>query len=443
MTRTDGRSLLLRSWAFVRRNLGHLSVYLYYDLPFTVQFTVSLVRVMLRRLLPSRLDGRPIVVFHEKWAKHRVANQARALRASGQYQTILFTWQFHLAELDPSFDEIRIGWSVNQMGREVRSLEAAGNLHSLVCSTTDLALGQACLDENWNVPLVVSTYDSYWSQSHFRKSTSNFDSVIDPRMVQTEQAVLPACAGVLARWGDVPILFAENGVNTPYIKLWDLCDPASFAPIRGTPREAGEWHVVSAGIVFPMSFSAEAFGDGQMVRYASAFREERVHLHVHPSPHFPFSCPEYRRENRENPYFHLHRGVPPRQACRVIGSYDFGWLGFDFKMSGMNQERYYREMIPLRAFGYLEAGIPLLTSESCQVMADLVKKYGCGLVLPEPRATGMRQLIKDGDYGEMCEGVERARKALTAEGHSSVLTRFLEGSRDRFMASRPPAGSPG
>ncbi|MBI3893741.1 MAG: hypothetical protein HY303_19655 [Candidatus Wallbacteria bacterium] len=396
----------------------------------------SILRAWLRGFGRPPLDGRPVVVFHKVYAKHREYNQAAALRSTGRYQTVLFAQYFDFEEMEGAFDEVHFCANPGAFVRQLSALARRASIHSVLCGTQTVDYAQRAMDTPRDWPVLINQYDSAWATDHLKRAPRDFGEYLPASEIAAEKDAFPRCDGVIGRFRALNILFEEQDVRTPLITRWDLCDRRRFAPIESRPPSPdGALSVVVAGLVWPMNLPEDVYGEGQLVRYAADFQAERVHLHVYPSPYLPFHCPQYEKENRENPFFHLHASVPASQSPTAIAAYDLGWMVADCSRSALFSDRSVGAIIPLRFFGLLEAGLPIVCAENMASVADLVRKYDCGVVLPRPSPLGLRKLLEAQDFSALRSGVARAREALETLNHVDDFVAFLEEVRERWSSS--------
>ena len=390
----------------------------------------------------GRTDRRPVVVFHAESAKHRVTNQAKALRRSGRFRLVLLAWRFDYGEQAAVFDEVRFCWGVRHFRALLRRLAARSEIHAVVCDAKPIAYAESLLDRPRRWPLLVSIYDSFWALAVLRGPEGYPWPHCQPE-VEGERRVIPRCDGVIARGGDFQEAMREVGVEVPTLGRHDLCDRALFQPIRRRPPPPdGAWSVVVAAQVVPMRMPDDLYREAKVAAFGPAFRGERIHLHVYPGREIPFRCPVYEREVRENPFFHLHRSLPPTRIHAEIARYDFAFLAFPYGPKS-HPDRFIRHILSLRVFTYLEAGLPLICFEGQEAHAALVRRYGCGIVLSSPGPAGLRAAIESHDLDRLREGVGRAREALDTEACAGALEAFLEEARARRARGAPdpePAG---
>lgn len=99
------------------------------------------------------------MVFHKHVAKHRVTNQAKALRKL--YRTILIVYNFDFEEQIEAFDEIHFCIGIWHFKRILRKIQKRSNLAAVICGTQPTSYAAAILDWPRDWPLFISQYDSY------------------------------------------------------------------------------------------------------------------------------------------------------------------------------------------------------------------------------------------------------------------------------------------
>jgi hypothetical protein len=88
---------------------------------------------------------------------------------------------------------------------------------------------------------------------------------------------------------------------------------------------------------------------------------------------------------------------------------------YDFTSTGVGR-RHFETILPTKMMTYIEAGIPLLVSEELEAVAEFVREYELGLVVPPNGLGRVAEIVAERPYEEILRrfmaGRERAHMGL-------------------------------
>ena len=398
-----------------------------------------LARALGEPFRPKGRNGETVIVFVRTNARGRGFNLGYSLRGNHRLRTILITKAFEYKFQKQAFDEIHVFSNFAHLVRLVERLGQKYKILAVIGMTQPARQTHVLIEMSRDWPVLIDQYDSEWALSYFAgvdPADLEVNGFLADEVAEEEHCYRQA-DGVIARSGELQVLFKEQGVRTPMLLIQDGCNPRFFQPLtsRSGPKGA-EWSVVYPGIFHPMSHDSRIVGDTQFVPMGKTFAEERIHFHLYPSPHHNYQYPEYEAEAVRNPYFHLHQAVDFDDVHREIGKYDFGWSASDFSKSMLFSEILGEHALSIKFYTFLEAGLPVITTGLIVRSERIVRRWGAGVVVDTDAPKGLRQVIEKQNLPELIRGVERARAELDINRRGGELLAFIKEVREQYERTR-------
>lgn len=125
----------------------------------------------------------------------------------------------------------------------------------------------------------------------------------------------------------------------------------------------------------------------------------------------------------------MFKALPNDELNKKLGDYQFG-IHLFFSDPEKTPEYLIKNPVPNKIFSYLEAGIPIIINDEMEYMADLIRKYDCGIVIEEKNLKNLNSIIKKKDYSKLLNGVNKARKDLMMSKNIKRLIQELEPSKN-------------
>ncbi|MGH9362550.1 MAG: hypothetical protein ACRD2T_11600, partial [Thermoanaerobaculia bacterium] len=381
---------------------------------------------------PGVARGEPAIVFVALSARARPFNHADSLRRRHGIKTVLLTKLLDYEFQRQAFDEIRLFRGADDLRRQVERLGRRLRILAVISTNQPSWQTRALIDEPRGWPVIFDPYDSLWMLRACARSSDSARREIarlySPGEEESEEECFRRADGVLLRVPYLDVLLRERGIGTPRMLFEDACNPRFHQPIR--PRRGpkrGEWSVVYPGIFYPSTADPGTTADAQMAPLGRLFAEERIHLHLYPSPHHEYLYPDYRAEARRNPYFHLHPAVGFSRVHQVVARHDFGWYANDFSKTVFYSPESSRSCLSNKFYTYFEAGIPVLATRVSEYGVRLVEETGGGIAVEPGAPRGLGKLLDAADLGALLRGVERARERFDIHAKTDAFLPFLEG----------------
>ena len=398
-----------------------------------------LARALGEPFRPKGRNGETVIVFVRTNARGRGFNLGYSLRGNHRLRTILITKAFEYKFQKQAFDEIHVFSNFAHLVRLVERLGQKYKILAVIGMTQPARQTHVLIEMSRDWPVLIDQYDSEWALSYFAgvdPADLEVNGFLADEVAEEEHCYRQA-DGVIARSGELQVLFKEQGVRTPMLLIQDGCNPRFFQPLtsRSGPKGA-EWSVVYPGIFHPMSHDSRIVGDTQFVPMGKTFAEERIHFHLYPSPHHNYQYPEYEAEAARNPYFHLHEAVDFDKIGSEITQYDFGWDVKDRSKFYGDSKVYYQHVVSNKTFLFLDAGLPQITEGRLARVEQILRQTGAGIILRDYASKGLREVIEMQDMPGLIRGVERARAELDINRRSEELLAFIQEVRQRYEKTR-------
>lgn len=387
---------------------------------------------------PFRSKGKTgdlAIIFVCQNARARIFNVAHPLRKNENVRTILFSQVFEYKYQSKAFDNIYLYRDYADLENKIKRLADRYNILAAVGSTEPIRQSRILIDMARKWPVLIDQFDSYWSSFHFAGIDVDRDKKFAhmAEEIKEEKYCFSKAEGVIARTGELPLLFQQEKVPTQTLLYEDGCDSDCFQPIRQVagPKNK-EWSVVYPGIFYPMTFDPQVYASAQLVPLGKLFAREKIHFHLYPSPIHDYQYPEYLKEAARNPYFHMHPSVDFSKIQKEISEYDFGWYANNYLKYGFTSEIYRKYAVATKVCTYLEAGLPVISNGLHLRSADIIRKNGCGLLVDVEAPKGLRSILEKQDLPALLEGVRKARAKMDVNKRSGELFSFIKAARNRF-----------
>ncbi|WP_020592360.1 hypothetical protein [Kiloniella laminariae] len=207
----------------------------------------------------------------------------------------------------------------------------------------------------------------------------------------------------------------------------------SEAEILTIPRKRDELHLVYQGNVYTR------FDDGSdpanfhpwLARHCQA---QRIHYHLYPT-NFPLDKSNdsiYQpliRENKSNPYFHLHRTLSASELIVEQRKFDAGILIMSNKSDGPETSTYtlrkYEYCMSNKIFDFFDSGLPVLIFPA-KFLSAIAKRYGGAVVLKQENLLNLRDFVKGLDFDKLREGALASRQAYDHRKMGPRLVTFYD-----------------
>lgn len=251
-----------------------------------------------------------------------------------------------------------------------------------------------------------------------------------------EKACMTYADGVIAHSLEPAEGFRRYGIprstRPPTLFFPLYCDDDRF--ITGVQKISDtEIHLVYAGGVAGSHRDPRYFGNIQFFGLIDTLTKQGLHLHVYPSPTtLDADRSEYIELARNNPRFHYHTPVKQEALAGELARYHFGiHLGFVNDSEHQQSNAKYRLCTTLKLFNFLEAGIPVISSDNLDFQAWMVTRHGAGVGLRRDQLAVLSDLLKGYAASHPPMAVQAARSHLSLKANTARLLSFYQVARER------------
>jgi glycosyltransferase involved in cell wall biosynthesis len=160
---------------------------------------------------------------------------------------------------------------------------------------------------------------------------------------------------------------------------------------------------------------------------AKEVASQQIHMHIY-NPCDPDRCllPEYIEADEQDQYIHYHKAVPFDALIFLMRQYDWGWLVYDF--AGMPEEVLIQNehTFTSRILAYVAAGLPMICSEENTYQAELINRYGIGVIVARNDIKDIAEILQNVDYEAMRQNTLRLRDDWRMSRKFNELLEFIE-----------------
>lgn len=374
------------------------------------------------------------IAFVKKNPQIRILKQAWGLKKRSRYHLTLVAESYDPNLFDKVFDEIiTFGSSLNPKLR----IRGVGRINSMlglwqlkhILERLDVDIIHAHAEPN-SIPAIAIrhakapvVYDAY-----DLTSVRLNEKYLSEQEIRDEKFCFENAAGIVHKGPEIDFMRAKYNIEVPTLHFQDYCVKEFIVenPLPKLSDKDGEIHIVHTGSVFRMDLPKEKYGYSQYVEIAKMVIAQRIHFHIYPNPYQLESLPHYEELAELNPYFRMHKGLLYRDLGKEVSKYDYGWLAQDFRNT-IIQDVFYKTAIGNRLFGYLEAGLPIIASDSLEYVATIINKNGIGLMIDTDDLVNLSSKLRELDYRQLQNNVKTARRSgLSMENHIHRLEMFYQ-----------------
>lgn len=232
------------------------------------------------------------------------------------------------------------------------------------------------------------------------------------RDLENEVRCFNECAGLVSH--SIEPQYVKKVYNMPsserYHYFPNYCDDDHL--IEDPHKSTEEIHIVYAGSVHGKHRDRMHFGTTQFHEKIEQLASQKIHFHVYPSPLQPeMDYEDYRKIAKTNPYFHYHEPVHQSQLTRELSQYHFGFLPFFNEDHGRQPDKFIYST-SLKLFNYIEAGIPVIISDSHWFQQWILLRYSSGMVISKSDIPKLGQLINEFDYFNAQQEIYQKRQNI-------------------------------
>ncbi|MEQ8562910.1 MAG: hypothetical protein RID18_15450 [Cytophagales bacterium] len=211
-------------------------------------------------------------------------------------------------------------------------------------------------------------------------------------------------------------------IECPELTWFDHCDEELFVKYPNKKLSAidGEIHMVYTGNI----------STNPKIKYcyypplAKIMAKQKIHFHIYANPYQFKTSKEYADLDKNEKYFHFHEPLPLKKLISEISKYDWGlWIHAE-DPSFRTQEAKMRTGIGNKLFTYLEAGLPIIVSDSRKYGEEVVRENNLGFSLNDNEWTEIRRMTEEIDYFSLQKNILQKRSELSLRNNSESIVNF-------------------
>lgn len=377
------------------------------------------------------------VVFLPRRSHIRLYKIAKAVKLTGLFKLVLVCekayYNPHL--FDDLFDEVhtyndssiakskyykhahkKLTWSVglNEMLKLVQSIQP--DLIHAFCEPYDHI--QKVIKE-FDVPVVMT------DGADFSGISTGIENIGAKTKAQ-EKYCFEHAAGLIYKGPKYVTEYYRNHgykINCEELTWFDHTDEDLFeTDAKKLSVEDGEIHLVYTGHVSVKPEMKYCY----YVPLAKHLAKQKIHLHLYPNPNQYKTSKAYLDLNASEKYFHFHEPLPMKQLIQEISRYDWGlWVHAEDPSSRTTPDKMKTGMVN-KMFTYLEAGLPVVVSDSRKYGVDVVNEHGLGFAINDKDWDKFDQLIAKHDISALNNHIKSKRKELSLQSNKSKLAELYK-----------------
>ncbi|HRH37201.1 MAG TPA: glycosyltransferase [Flavobacteriales bacterium] len=203
------------------------------------------------------------------------------------------------------------------------------------------------------------------------------------------------------------------------------CDDDAF--VTGVEKIDSEAiHLVYAGGIAGSHRDPKHYGNIQFFGLIDMLTAQGLHFHIYPSPtNIRADVEEYEALAKTNPRFHFHQPVAQEKLAGELARYHYGiHLGFVNDGEHQQSQAKYRLCTTLKLFNFIEAGIPVLSSDNLDFQSWIVTRHGAGFGLKREEVGRLGEKLRGLNYGALATSTGNGRAILSLKMNTPRLLRF-------------------
>jgi hypothetical protein len=366
-----------------------------------------------------------IILFIGQKLDPRIPRLTKWINTSQEYSTVIFCHKDYYTQEFVSKKQGAILFYRNawHLKRVISSIKVY-LIHGYAPLSYFPSVALTASKEN-NIPFIIDYQDVY--VTYFGKDP-NYDIAWFKKDLTYEEICFKNANGMIACsmepfiadriWNDKKI--------SPRLFFPLYADNEAFI-INNSKISSDEIHLVYIGGISRKDFNSYFGGIADLHWLIDILSLQKIHLHVYPSPTVTkFHREDYEKISLENSYFHLHDPIDQANLSKELSQYHYGLIPF-FKGTSEYTDAKFRNAATLKIFNYLEAGIPVLTSEDYAFQAWLSERYKLGRIFKNKE--DFRDLISkisETPYELQIENLIKGREKLSLKYQYPRVLKFYD-----------------
>ena len=199
------------------------------------------------------MAGDLAIIFVCQNARARIFNVAHPLRKNENVRTILFSQVFEYKYQSKAFDNIYLYRDYADLENKIKRLADRYNILAAVGSTEPIRQSRILIDMARKWPVLIDQFDSYWSSFHFAGIDVDRDKKFAhmAEEIKEEKYCFSKAEGVIARTGELPLLFQQEKVPTQTLLCGSIPSSSMTASLKMSGNTRLLWQNSPGGPALP------------------------------------------------------------------------------------------------------------------------------------------------------------------------------------------------
>ena len=392
------------------------------------------------------------IVFARNGISPRMYNHAFALKQSKKYRLVLFCKNYDsytLAPFKKVFDEI-ICYQPHVLdiknfvlAQNVKSLPMVHHIKGIITEILEPPIKKiswkrvpnifksidadaySCCGADILTELVLKNTDKpVIMDLHNGSASAGIEN-----LPKEEQVIDKYCyenvAGIIHRGSKHEIkYYKDHGykIKCPIHVYLDSTNHDLFADVntKKLSKEDGEIHIVGMGA-----------GMNELDLHELIYKliKQKMHYHLYLVPYSNVGIRVFRKlveMNKTEKYFHFHQALPFDKIVKETAKYDFA--------AKIDTPDHLNRFLPIypkigvayRIYAFLDAGLPVLLSDSWINMFNILNKYKAVIPVSHEGISTLRKTLESYNYEKLKKNVIKAREGLSIKKQKDGLVKFYD-----------------
>jgi hypothetical protein len=170
-------------------------------------------------------------------------------------------------------------------------------------------------------------------------------------------------------------------------------------------------------LVFIGGITTSEVADNNYKVFEEVLKQDKIVFHIY--PHIPYLLDTLK--HHENLIVHSNI-TKHKELIQEISKYDFG---FSISIPPKNDFLQAKMASGIKIFDYLSAGLPIIIDNKHNSMANMIKTYELGIIVPFEEIKNIVNYINQCDYNSLLLSVQRNRERFFVDIQSNKLIEFI------------------
>lgn len=181
--------------------------------------------------------------------------------------------------------------------------------------------------------------------------------------------------------------------------------PSECIPLEQQKSKQEKWRVVYAGLVGAVADEANT----NHLRVFENILSGDVDLTVYALHSTDIDIAPYEKMAKKNSLFHWKPPISFQKVPSILSQFNFGLIALSAGRTQVSS-MHFQCQFSGKFYAYMQAGLPLIVSPNMIYLAELVRKYNLGIVLPVEQMNTLGSVLNEADIYSFKKGIEFVRR---------------------------------